>query len=270
VASSDGADPFAFTDLPEDDSPELAEPPATSDADQAFAELTARVRADHGPPPAAAGPPVRSVAPPPLPPTSPPAPPLASVPARPRRAPTPRPRAPTPPQPRRVATPASGLPEGEVAPVEIHVRRAAPWRRAAAWMVDAVPFAVACAVLLTWVARQGVARAAGAGGLEPLIDLVVGEQVIAGSVAGAVLLALFSYATLAHALGGATLGKWLVHIRVVGPDGDRPSLTRSAVRSALAGLSLALLGLGFLLALFTRTGRALHDLVARTWVVEAP
>jgi uncharacterized RDD family membrane protein YckC len=34
--------------------------------------------------------------------------------------------------------------------------------------------------------------------------------------------------------------------------------------------SAACLGLGFLLALFTRTGRALHDLVARTWVVKAP
>jgi len=137
-------------------------------------------------------------------------------------------------------------------------------------MVDAVPFAVASSVLVAWVARQGPAGRAHGGGLEPLVDLVAREHLVAGSIAAALLLAHFSYATLAHALGGATLGKWLVRIRVVGPDGAPPSLTRSAVRSGLALLSLALLGLGLLLALFTRTGRALHDLVARTWVVEAP
>ncbi len=93
---------------------------------------------------------------------------------------------------------------------------------------------------------------------------------IALSVAAAVALALVTYATLAHALGGATLGKRLVRIRVVGPDGGPPSPARSALRSSLALFSVALLGLGFLLALFTRTGRALHDVVARTWVVKAP
>jgi uncharacterized RDD family membrane protein YckC len=33
-------------------------------------------------------------------------------------------------------------------------------------------------------------------------------------------------------------------------------------------LSAALLGLGFLLALFSRSGRALHDWIAGTYVVE--
>jgi uncharacterized RDD family membrane protein YckC len=47
-------------------------------------------------------------------------------------------------------------------------------------------------------------------------------------------------------------------------------MARSAARSALAALSVAALGLGVLLAFFTRSGRALHDLLARTWVVEAP
>jgi uncharacterized RDD family membrane protein YckC len=135
--------------------------------------------------------------------------------------------------------------------------------------VDAIPFAAACAALASWMAGQGL-EAPERGGVEGVLELVAGEPVVLGSVAGALLLALFSYATLAHALAGATLGKLLLHIRVVGPDGARPSLTRSAVRSGLAGLSFALLGLGFLLAMFTRTGRALHDLVARTWVVEAP
>ena len=90
------------------------------------------------------------------------------------------------------------------------------------------------------------------------------------SVAAGVVVALAVYATLAHALAGATLGKRLLRLRVVGPDGARPTLARSAARSALAVVSAAALGLGFLLALFAPRGRALHDLVARTWVVAQP
>ncbi len=90
------------------------------------------------------------------------------------------------------------------------------------------------------------------------------------SVLTTAALALAVYATLAHALAGATLGKRLFGLRVIGPDGAAPSPARSAARSALAIVSAGLVGLGFLLALFNRSGRTLHDLIARTWVVKAP
>lgn len=169
--------------------------------------------------------------------------------------------------------PAGGLdlPEPEVEALEVHVARAEPWRRVVAWLVDGVPFAGA-GVALGWSLLREAAAGRGAppAAIEDVLDLLARERVIALSVAAAVVLALATYATLAHALGGATLGKRLAGIRVVGPDGAPPSPARSAVRSVLAIASGALLGLGFLLALFTRTGRALHDLLARTWVVKAP
>jgi uncharacterized RDD family membrane protein YckC len=248
--------------------------PATRDADDAFAELTARLRSGSppAPPAAAASLPREPAPPPPRPPPSAPAAGLAA-PAPVAQPPTGRPLPPTPPRPRRATAqrqPGPDVPDAEIESLEIHLRRAAPWRRAAAWAVDAVPFATACAALVSWLAGQAAGASPGSSGIEGSLDLLASEQVTAASIAGALFLAIFSYATLAHALGGATLGKWLLHLKVVGPDGARPSLTRSAARSALAGLSFGLLGLGFLLALFTRTGRALHDLAARTWVVEAP
>jgi uncharacterized RDD family membrane protein YckC len=137
--------------------------------------------------------------------------------------------------------------------------------------VDGIPFLAAGGGLAAVLLREAAGARRGAlSNLEDVVDLVSGERVITLSLAAAVALALATYATLAHALGGATLGKRLVGIRVVGPDGGPPSPSRSAFRSLLALVSAALLGLGFLLALFTRTGRALHDLVARTWVVKAP
>jgi uncharacterized RDD family membrane protein YckC len=159
----------------------------------------------------------------------------------------------------------------DVDPLEIRLRRPASWRRIAAGAVDALPFAVAGLALARSLLPEAAAGLpAPATGLDGLLDLVSRERAIVLSVAATVTLALFVYATLAHALAGATLGKRLLGLRLVGPDGRRPSLGRSAWRAALAVVSGALLGLGFHVALFTRSGRALHDVAARTWVVEAP
>lgn len=164
-----------------------------------------------------------------------------------------------------------GLPEPEVDALEIHLRRPAGWRRAAAGALDALPFAAGALALVRRFLREATAALpAPPTGVDGLLDLVAREWTIVLPVLLAAALALFVYATLCHALAGATLGKRLLGLRLVASDGERPSLGRSAARSALAVGSAALLGTGFLLALFTRSGRALHDLAASTWVVEAP
>jgi resuscitation-promoting factor RpfA len=175
-----------------------------------------------------------------------------------------------PGEPHVAVDPDLDLPEADVDALEVHVERAEPWRRVVAWVVDGVPFVAGGVALGFSVLREAAAGRGSPAAIEDVLDLLARERVIAFSIAAAVALALATYATLAHALGGATLGKRLVGIRVVGPDGAPPSPARSAIRSFLAVLSAAFLGLGFLLALFTRTGRALHDLLARTWVVKAP
>ena len=132
----------------------------------------------------------------------------------------------------------------------IELRRGGSVRRATAWAVDAVPFALA---------TLAVASLLGATGLALLAPL-----------AAVAALASFTYQTLSHWLSGATLGKRLVGLRVVGPDGRAPGPGRSALRSAVAVVGVGLLGVGPLLALFTRSGRAPHDWVAGTSVVDAP
>ena len=85
-----------------------------------------------------------------------------------------------------------------------------------------------------------------------------------------VALAAFVYQLLCHWLLGATFGQRAVGLRVVGPDGRRPGLGRSARRAAASVLGVVLLGVGPLVALFTRSGRGLNDFAAGTAVVEAP
>jgi uncharacterized RDD family membrane protein YckC len=166
-----------------------------------------------------------------------------------------------------VLEPFGGEPQAEPEAAEIRLRRPPAWKRAAAWLVDAVPLA-ALAGALGSLLFSG-ARPPG-GGLLGVLDFVAREGAIVLPLTAFLVLAALVYFTLGHALMGATVGKALLGLRLVGPDGERPSLARSAGRSAAALLSLALFGLGGLLALFTRSGRALHDWIAGTWVVERP
>jgi resuscitation-promoting factor RpfA len=182
-----------------------------------------------------------------------PTPAAARTPSRtaPRPAPRPRPRVPAPPAPDFEV-------EMEVDAVEVHRVRAPAWRRVAAWAVDAGLLGAVLAAMLLPV--LGPVR--GQDGLDPARD-------VAGLVLLVVALVAFVYQWLGIVLTGGTPGMLAAGLRVVGPDGRRPSPGRSAVRAALGVLAAAPLGVGILLALFTRSGRGAHDLGAGTWVVLA-
>lgn len=98
------------------------------------------------------------------------------------------------------------------------------------------------------------------------IDFVRSFQVL--DDAFNLLLALIGvvYFSVSHAWTGATLGKAMVGLKVVGPDGQSaPSVGRSLVRT-VAYVASSLLGIGFLWAL-RKPHRAWHDYAAGTTVV---
>lgn len=66
----------------------------------------------------------------------------------------------------------------------------------------------------------------------------------------------------------ATLGKMVLGIKVIGPDGGRISYGRALGRYFANFLSAITLGIGYLMAAFTKEKRALHDFVAGTYVVK--
>lgn len=143
---------------------------------------------------------------------------------------------------------------------------APPARRVAAWVVDGSLFLLAAAALpLGLLASAGAFRTSGS-----FAGAVLGGLAIVLPSAGFVLVAALVYATIAHTLAGATLGKRLAGLRVVGADGRPPDPATSAKRSAWALLSLAVAGAGLMPALASPSRRALHDLLAGTRVVRAP
>lgn len=67
---------------------------------------------------------------------------------------------------------------------------------------------------------------------------------------------------------GRTIGKWVTDLRIERTDGEPLSYPRSILRHLLGyALTVATLGIGFLVAALNTSGRALHDFVAGTVVV---
>lgn len=76
-----------------------------------------------------------------------------------------------------------------------------------------------------------------------------------------------SYYILAVGLWGTTIGKRAVGLKVVNPQGVRPSMGQAAGRYFAGILSALILLIGYLMIAFRADKRALHDLIANTWVV---
>jgi uncharacterized RDD family membrane protein YckC len=78
---------------------------------------------------------------------------------------------------------------------------------------------------------------------------------------------VFAYFVSSLAAGGRTLGMAVLGLRVVTREGRRLGTAHAVTRALVLPVSVALCGLGLLVALVDRDRRALHDLVAGTVVV---
>ncbi len=75
-----------------------------------------------------------------------------------------------------------------------------------------------------------------------------------------------AYFVLFHGMGGKTLGKWLLGLRIVGAEQTEVTYKQALLRW-LGAVGFAPLGLGFLWIIWSREKRAWHDFLARTWVI---
>ena len=127
------------------------------------------------------------------------------------------------------------------------------WRRLAAGLYDFFP------VLALWMVTGAIALAATQGAMDvrhpPLLYRL------------ALLLVTAAYYVLSWARGGQTLGARAWRVRVQREDGAALSLAAAALRFAVSLLSLLLLGLGFLWALFDARRRTWHDMATSSLLV---
>ena len=76
------------------------------------------------------------------------------------------------------------------------------------------------------------------------------------------------YFAVSWGLLGATIGKWAFGLKIVDHKGRAPiGLSRAFLRLAAYSVSSVTLGMGHLLIVLRHDRRALHDVLAGTWVV---
>jgi uncharacterized RDD family membrane protein YckC len=74
------------------------------------------------------------------------------------------------------------------------------------------------------------------------------------------------YFVLFHGMGGKTIGKWMLGLRVVGAE-ERSVTYKQAFLRWVGTVGFAPLVLGFLWVIWSREKRGWHDFLARTWVI---
>ncbi len=138
-------------------------------------------------------------------------------------------------------------------------RPAGFWRRAAAFLADAVIVLPAGYLLETAVSKAWEVS---------FPDNYYWQTELMGWVLIATaLLLLWLYSAVSEsAPGGGTPGKRLLGIAVRGPRGGAPGFLRASARFAAKLLSAAILGFGFWMAAWSKNHLALHDRIAGTHV----
>ncbi len=109
----------------------------------------------------------------------------------------------------------------------------------------------------------------------PFLALMLGNlnstTMIVGFVAPIILvggMAVFYTVWLESSAWQATLGKKLLGLRVVDLDGQRITFWKSASRNFNKSISSLILGIGYLMPLWTQQRQALHDRMARCLVIK--
>ena len=138
------------------------------------------------------------------------------------------------------------------------------WRRLGAFVIDAVMICLLCVVMavMAYVAyKVGLAahyRKVSFGNATPLMAFLT---------FGVVLLAS-AYFIVFHGMGGQTIGKSVLGLRVIGSEEERITYGRALLRwIATIGFGVLSFGVSVLWIMWSREKRGWHDYLARTWVI---
>ncbi|MGJ7904664.1 RDD family protein, partial [Lysobacter sp. 1R34A] len=147
------------------------------------------------------------------------------------------------------------------------------WKRLAAYMIDSLLVGIAyyavSMVLTVGLVGFGLSSASGLSSSAWLENPGVAIAVLMGVVYTCIgLISAAYYAGFESSSMQATLGKLAVGIKVVDADGRRLTRMRALGRWASSLLSYLSLCVGFLMIAFTDRKRGLHDILAKTQVVD--
>lgn len=143
------------------------------------------------------------------------------------------------------------------------------WRRAVAFVVDMCIVTIPTALIF---GPMLAVQAMSLGTLDPnhisaTQAGLLGVTVLGWQIISLVLMWLY-FALLESGQKQSTWGKQLLGIKVVGTEGQRISFARATGRFFAKAISYFIFYIGFIMAAFTSRKRALHDVIAETYVVK--
>lgn len=142
-------------------------------------------------------------------------------------------------------------------------------RRLIATLFDMVVYCGCCALLAYPVSRD-LDWPLAATDPAAFLDSITRPELVAhaAGILGLWIALWWCYFAVSWGLVGATFGKFLVCVRIVDHRGRQPiGLSRAFLRLAAYSISSVSFGLGHILIVLRPDHRALHDLLAGTWVV---
>ena len=137
-------------------------------------------------------------------------------------------------------------------PGTIETRAARFSDRFVAYVLDTLPFGAGAAATV-WVSVGVLAKA-------PTPELLA-------LIGAAWITFIFAYQVIGN-MSGATIGKRALGLRVIAREGGPPGLFRSLIRALIWLIGSTAGAFGFLVALFNRENRTLHDYASGTVVIE--
>lgn len=169
------------------------------------------------------------------------------------------------------SAPLQALPQTTAAALEDH---AGFWKRVAAYIIDVIVLYIPNLLITKAMggdaAQETMKQAMIAAQGQPHAMLAAYEQFYATmgmAMLIAAVLAWLYFALLESSPWQATLGKLALGLRVTDLDGRRISFPRALGRYLAKFLSLMILGIGFLMVAWTRRKQGLHDMLAKTLVL---
>jgi uncharacterized RDD family membrane protein YckC len=142
--------------------------------------------------------------------------------------------------------------------METNQRYSGFWRRAAAALIDILILGVFIILLTIALGEAWLATFGDSNDYESGMFLLIFLTPI---------VITWGYAIFFESDEGATPGKQVLGIKVCLQDGGQPGVLRLTARWFLHALSAVILGVGFLMPLWTKKKQTLHDMLTGTLVV---
>lgn len=169
------------------------------------------------------------------------------------------------------AAPLQALPQTTAAALEDH---AGFWKRVAAYIIDAIVLYVPNMLIMKAMggdaAQETMKQAVMAAPGDMHVMLAAYQQfysTMGMAVVITTVLAWLYFALLESSPLQATLGKLALSVRVTDLQGQRISFPRALGRYPAKYISAFILGIGFLMVIWTKRKQGLHDMIAGTLVL---